>query len=126
MEIPSIAMIPSAYKSGLIYSPLPIDGAGDLNFTRSTQATRVNSSGEIELMGINIPRLDFSDGSGSILLEPTSRNLIQYSENFSQSYWQGQSTRTAGFLDPTLKLYRGTTQFTRLIQLGIDSYPISP
>jgi hypothetical protein len=44
----SLAMIPSAYKDGKLYSITPSDGSGDFTFSRGTSATRVNASGLIE------------------------------------------------------------------------------
>jgi hypothetical protein len=35
----------------------------------------------------NLPRIDYTDGCGSWLLEPQSTNLITYSEDFSNAYW---------------------------------------
>ena len=35
----------------------------------------------------DIPRIDYTDGVGSILLEPSSTNIVEYSEDFSDSYW---------------------------------------
>ena len=35
----------------------------------------------------NIPRIDYTDGCGSWLLEPQSTNLITYSEDFSNAAW---------------------------------------
>ena len=35
----------------------------------------------------NIPRIDYTDGTASILLEPQSTNVIDYSEDFSDAYW---------------------------------------
>jgi hypothetical protein len=88
MAIPSIAMIPSGYKANKVYSVLPTDGSGDLDFARTTKATRVNQNGLIENVGNNVPCLDYKDGScPSLLLEPTSRNLITHSEAFANSYW---------------------------------------
>ena len=46
--IPSLALIPSGYKASKVYSVLPTDGVGDFDFTRSGNATRVNSDGLIE------------------------------------------------------------------------------
>ena len=43
-----LAMIPSGYKEGKLYSVLPNSGDGDFDFSRSTTATRVNSEGLIE------------------------------------------------------------------------------
>jgi len=36
----------------------------------------------------NTPRLDYSTGAEAFLLEPQRTNLLQYSNSFSQSYWQ--------------------------------------
>ena len=93
MATPSLAMIPSGYKATKVYSVLPTDGAGDLTFSRTDgagngSATRVNESGLIELMGENVPRLDYTGGGcPSLLLEPQSTNLITYSEDFSNAAW---------------------------------------
>ena len=60
---------------------------GDLDFTRSTTATRVNESGLIETVAINTPRLDFTGGGcGKYLFEPQRTNTIPYSSNFSNSW----------------------------------------
>jgi hypothetical protein len=42
----SLLLVPSGYKSGVVYSEIPTDGDGDLTFTRASSATRVNSDGE--------------------------------------------------------------------------------
>ena len=64
------------------YKPLPF------SFTRDSIATRVNKEGLIEVVGNNIPRIDYKDSAdGVLLLEPSRTNLISYSEDFSQSYW---------------------------------------
>jgi len=36
----------------------------------------------------NIPRIDYSNGCGSLLLEPTRTNLVTQSEDFSNAAWQ--------------------------------------
>ena len=85
---PSIAMIPSGYKTGKLYSVLPTNGDGDFDFARSTTATRVNKDGLIEEVAVNVPRLDYSDGTcPSLLLEPQSTNKFSYSEDFNNSAW---------------------------------------
>jgi len=35
----------------------------------------------------DLPRIDYTDGTGSLLLEPQSTNLVTYSEDFSNSSW---------------------------------------
>jgi hypothetical protein len=93
MATPSLAMIPSGYKASKVYSVLPESGVGDFDFTRATTATRVNSSGLIEEMAINVPRLEYPlidgvvNGCPSLLLEPQSLNQIINSENLSNSSW---------------------------------------
>ena len=93
MATPSLAMIPSGYKASKVYSVLPESGVGDFDFTRATTATRVNSSGLIEEMAINVPRLEYPlidgvvNGCPSLLLEPQRTNLLPYSEDFSNAAW---------------------------------------
>ena len=88
MTIPSLAMIPSGYKDGKVYSVLPANGGGDFDFTRGSNATRVNKDGLIETATGDTPRLDYSGSScPSLLLEPQRTNLATYSEDFSDSSW---------------------------------------
>ena len=88
MDTPNLLNIPSAYKAGKIYSPIPTDGGGDLAFTRASGGTRINSSGIIEEMGTNVPRLDYSGGGcPSWLFEPQRTNIFKYSEDFTNSAW---------------------------------------
>ena len=76
-KTPSIAVIPSGYKASKVYSVLPTNGDADLDFTRNCVATRVNQNGLLEEVGLNVPRLDYSDGGcPSLLLEPSSTNYI--------------------------------------------------
>ena len=64
------------------YKPLPF------TTTRDSIATRVNKQGLIEVVGNDIPRIDYTDSAeGVLLLEPSRTNLFEYSEDFSNSYW---------------------------------------
>ncbi len=91
--IPSLALIPSGVKASKVYSVLPTDGSGDFDFTRSGNATRVNSEGLIELVSTNVPRLNYPlidgvvQGCPSLLLEPERINNLQRSEEFENAYW---------------------------------------
>jgi len=91
MATPSLAMIPSGYKASKVYSVLPESGVGDFDFTRATTATRINSSGLIETVATNVPRLEYPlidgvvNGCPSLILEPQRTNIIANS-NF-QSGW---------------------------------------
>lgn len=82
MKVPSLALIPSAYKASKIYSPLPNNGDGDFAFTRNTTATRINKDGLVERVSVNIPRLDYTNGNcPELLLERASTNLCVYSQS---------------------------------------------
>ena len=50
----SLILYPSGYKEDKIYSLKPTDGNGDLDFTRASTATRVNSDGLIEKVRTNL------------------------------------------------------------------------
>jgi hypothetical protein len=88
MATPSLLLIPDRYKSGVLYSQLPESGAGDIDFTRASAATRVNASGLIESVASGVPRLDYTGGGcPSLLLEPQRTNLALRSEQFDDAAW---------------------------------------
>jgi len=71
------------------FKPLPF------NFERASSATLVNKDGLIEQVGSGEPRIDYADSAeGAMLLEGQSTNLVEYSEDFSNSYWQKLSNAT--------------------------------
>ena len=72
----SLAMIPSAYKDGKLYSIRPTDGSGDFTFSRGSNlaATRVNEQG---------------------LIEKGRENLLLQSNQFDTT-WGSNGTLTSG------------------------------
>ena len=90
-----------AIKAGSILSYNYTDdlkfAAEPLDFSRNGSATRVNEQGLIETTSANLPRIDCSDSSTepSLLLEPQSTNLIEYSKNFSEWEKRGDTTISA-------------------------------
>ena len=62
----SLIQIPSGYKEDTLYSAKPINGDGDLSFTRASNGTRINSEGLVEVVPLN---------------------LVEYSEQFDNAYW---------------------------------------
>ncbi len=58
---------------------------------------------------LDIPRIDYTNGEGSILLEPQRTNTVQYSQDFSQYNSGGGLTLTTGFLAPD-----GTNSATKI------------
>ena len=89
------------------YKPLPFD------FARASIGTRVNKDGLIETMGQNIPRIDYTDSAdGVLLLEPSSTNLVTYSEAFDNAYWTKSGVSvTSGFISPD-----GTSNAFKLVE----------
>ena len=62
----SLIVTPNAYKESKLYSVVPNTTLGDMDVVRATTATRVNSAG---------------------LVEVVPRNLLTYSEDFSNTIW---------------------------------------
>jgi hypothetical protein len=56
------------------FKPLPF------TTTRASSATRVNKQGLIETVASGVPRIDFTDANGALLLEPQRTNLNTYSD----------------------------------------------
>lgn len=88
----SLVQIPSGYKSGTLYSVVPNTADGDFTVTGDPQgeATRVNKDGLIETVSANVPRLNYNPTNPqdpTLLLEPTSTNLLQRSEDYDNGYW---------------------------------------
>ena len=71
----SLVLIPSGTKTSKLYSQKPVSGDGDFTFSRSTAATRVNASGNIE---------------------KETQNLFTYSNTFSDSSWYKVNTSVTG------------------------------
>jgi hypothetical protein len=85
-EQASLIVTPNAVKAGKLYSIKPTSGAGDLDVVRATTKTRTNSLGVIENVPINVPALDYTNGScPSILVEPQRTNLKPRSNDWTNS-----------------------------------------
>jgi hypothetical protein len=64
----------------------------------------------------DLPRIDYTNGTGSLLLEPQSTNLLPYSEDFS--FWSSNEVTTqTGFLAPD-----GSSNATKVVSTGSNSY----
>jgi hypothetical protein len=97
----SLVMIPSGYKDQKVYSVKPLDGSGDLTFSRASSATRVQSDG---------------------LIEKVRTNLVTYSNTFTNAAWTkvGSNTFTAGQAD-----YLGGTNAWKWASNAIATVQIS-
>ena len=84
LEKASIITTPTAYSDGVLHSVKPSESPyGDFTFTRNDAGTRVNASGNIESVGVDLPRIDYLGGCGSLLLEPEAINTATDSNNFT-------------------------------------------
>ena len=98
LEQASLVMIPSGYKEDVVYSEIPIDGAGDLGFTRASNGTRVNFEG---------------------LVEVVPWNFVEQSESIGASPWLlNGATLTSGQTDPS----GGTTAVKVQLASGGNNY----
>ena len=90
----------------------------DFDFTRTSSATRVNPDYLIETVATDIPRLDYTNGTASILLEPQSTNVLPYSEDFSQSSWiKNDISIESGYLAPD-----GTNNAYKVTKTGSNAH----
>ncbi len=89
LEKASIVLTPTAYSVDAIHNVKPSESPfGDMTHIINVQfATRVNSQGLVETVASDIPRIDYSKGSGAILSELQSTNQVRYSEDFSNALW---------------------------------------
>jgi len=97
----SIINVPAGYSDGALASLRPSSGANlaDFDFTRASVATRVNEQGLIEQVAIDIPRIDYTDGTGSWLFEPQSTNIVTDSE--ALTYFNVQTNATTSSVSIT-------------------------
>jgi hypothetical protein len=108
MATPTIAMIPSGYKAGTVYSVLPVDGTGDLAFTRAGTKTRINESQAIEALATGVPSIDYTGGGcPSLLLEQQQQQL------YGETATMATQTKTVTAVEHTVGFYgTGTITFT--------------
>lgn len=117
LEKASIILTPTAYSDGDLHCIKPNTATGDFDFTRSTTATRINSSGNVESVAANLPRIDYTGGTGQILLEPQSTNLLTYSEDFTE--WAKNSGTT--LTENNIISPDGTQNATLVVSAGSGS-----
>jgi hypothetical protein len=109
--------------------PLPFD------FTRASSATRVNKQGLIETVASGVPRIDFTDANGALLLEPQRSNLFLNSEPTSNegamggvSYesfdWAIGFTNCVKFGDNSTIRYRYGASAVNATQYAVSAFVI--
>jgi hypothetical protein len=115
LDTASLVVTPNGYKASKLYSIVPSDGTGDMTFARTGDtATRVNSSGLIESVTANKPRLDYLGSTcPKLLLEPARTNTATYSADLSQNASQDITIGTNTIASPD-----GTTNADSIIENG--------
>ena len=106
-DLASLVLVPSGYKASKVYAQKPLTADGQLTFSRASTATRLTSTGALETVSSNVPRLDYTDSTcPKLLLEPQRTNLFSHSENFTDASWDAINIGSAsnGQADP----YGGT------------------
>ena len=71
-------------KASKLYSYKPTDGTGDFVWSRALAAYRVNQSGVLELMGSDVPRIDYTNTCPELLIEKSIANELLWSEKFDE------------------------------------------
>ena len=96
LDTASLVVTPNGYKASKLYSIVPSDGTGDMTFARTGDtATRVNSSGLIETVLANKPRLDYLGSTcPKLLLEPQRTNSLTYSQDITNANWSKSNSPT--------------------------------
>ena len=121
----SIILTPTGYKAGTLYNVAPIEAPyEDFDFARTSTATRINSSGLVSNVATGVPRISYdSNGdNGHILLEPTSTNLIPYSEDFEGGSWTNGSVGTTPTLDGGYTAPDGSNSAYKISNPNKDSF----
>lgn len=111
-----LLLTPNATKVGKLYSALPMDGSGDFTVLRNSIATYIGQDGLMKTAQPNEPRIDWSTGEPTLLVEPQATNLVVSGEMFSGWQLSGGSSIQGGFADP-----KGGYDATKLIGSGVSS-----
>jgi len=72
----SLVITPNGVNTSKLYTIKPNDGTGDLTVLRNTSATRIDENGNIVDVSANVARIDYSNRSPAILVEPQRTNLV--------------------------------------------------
>ena len=77
LEKASIVLTPTGYSRDAIHNVKPSESPfGDMTFIQNGTTTRVNENGLVVDNTTDIPRIDYSKGSGAILSEIGTTNQV--------------------------------------------------
>jgi hypothetical protein len=110
----SIVLTPTGYSEDAIHNVKPSSASfGDMSLVKNSTSTRVNEDGLVVTNAKDIPRIDYSKGSGAILTELSGVNIMKYSEAFNQTgTWVPQSNSNISTITTDDPRGNTTTVFT--------------
>ena len=102
-DINKTLVLPSGYKTSLIYPIKPTGLLSELVFSRSTTGNRLNKNLVVENVNVNTPRLNYNtvNGCPSILFEPARTNLVLNSSDVTNANWNKARVTIANTSDTT-------------------------
>ena len=71
----SFAMFPGAYKSGVLYVPIPDDLSANFMVDRASPVNTIGTNGLLRTLGVDFPAIDNTGGEPKLLLQPLAINL---------------------------------------------------
>ena len=122
LEKASIVLTPTGYSEDAIHNVKPSsEPFGDMTFIQNGTTTRIDENGLVVDNVDDVPRIDYSKGSGAILSEISTANQVRYSEDLTQSsVWSGSGefTSSVTMTDP-----RGnTSSVSNIFRYGSGSF----
>lgn len=126
-----LAMIPSGYKEGTLYSQIPNTAAGDFTVGRDSWSMRVNSDGYLERLLEDVPCIDYRNATcPSLFTWQESTNLITYPISFDNAYWIKSGATIddnggVGYQSPMLDFSYGSDELSGWTNGDFDSFTSS-
>ena len=116
------SMIGTLENPTLDLDPTKQESLDVITATRAGTATFVNLDGEIEIAQPNTVRVDSSLGYPAILVEPSSENLVAYSEDFSHSSWSKQDINVSS---APVAAPDGTMNASHVVKTGSNGHLVT-
>jgi hypothetical protein len=117
----SLVMIPSGYKDQKVYSVKPLDGSGDLTFSRASSATRVASNGLIEKVRTNL-LLQSNTFNTTWTLDDATLTSGQSGYDGTNNAWRLAKTAAGGRVQQTLSLSSNSHTFSVYVKAGTKNW----
>jgi hypothetical protein len=117
----SLVMIPSGYKDQKVYSVKPLDGSGDLTFSRASSATRVASNGLIEKVRTNLA-LQSNTFNTTWTLDDATLTSGQSGYDGTNNAWRLAKTAAGGRVQQTLSLSSNSHTFSVYVKAGTKNW----